>query len=175
MTHLKYADDTLIFCGSEEDQLQYLRVILVLFEGILGLHMTWRKSFQYHIPDVANMEALNIMLVARWNPFLPHTWGMPFRDKCKSLVFWNTVIAKCEKNWPDGKNSTCLLEVVTQINSVVDSIPTYMMSQFPTLAGLSTDWTESEGKVPMEGYKRMKIVLSRKSYGREIKKENGII
>lgn len=62
MTHLKYADDILIFCGSEEDQLQYLRVILVLFEGILRLHMTWRKSFQYHITDVANMETMNIML-----------------------------------------------------------------------------------------------------------------
>lgn len=39
VTHLQYADDTLIFCDAEEDQLKHLRVILVLFEGISGLHI----------------------------------------------------------------------------------------------------------------------------------------
>ena len=45
MTHLQYADDTLILCDAEEDQLKTLWVILVLFEGISGLLINWRKSF----------------------------------------------------------------------------------------------------------------------------------
>lgn len=44
VTHLQYAEDTLIFCGAEEEPLRHLRVILVLFEGIFGLHINWRKS-----------------------------------------------------------------------------------------------------------------------------------
>ena len=39
VTHLQYTDDTLIFYGEEDEQLRYLRVILILFEGISGLHV----------------------------------------------------------------------------------------------------------------------------------------
>ncbi|XP_016464777.1 putative mitochondrial protein AtMg01250 [Nicotiana tabacum] len=44
ITHLQYADDTLVFCDAEEEQLRFLRIILVLFEGISGLHINCRKS-----------------------------------------------------------------------------------------------------------------------------------
>lgn len=36
ITHLQYADDTLILCDADEGQLKMLRVILVLFEGERG-------------------------------------------------------------------------------------------------------------------------------------------
>lgn len=54
ITHLQYADDTLIMCEAKEEQLKILRVILVLFEGISGLHINWRKSFLYPINEVQN-------------------------------------------------------------------------------------------------------------------------
>lgn len=47
-THLQYADDTLIFCGAKEDQYRYLRIILVLCEGVSGQHINWRKSIISH-------------------------------------------------------------------------------------------------------------------------------
>ncbi|WMV19021.1 hypothetical protein MTR67_012406 [Solanum verrucosum] len=37
VTHLQYADDTLIFCDADEEQLRSLRVILVLFEVLDAL------------------------------------------------------------------------------------------------------------------------------------------
>ncbi|XP_060190805.1 secreted RxLR effector protein 78-like [Lycium barbarum] len=58
VTHLQYADDTLIFCDAEEERLRFLRMILVLFEGIYGLHINWRKSFLYPINEVPNMNLL---------------------------------------------------------------------------------------------------------------------
>ncbi|KAG5620180.1 hypothetical protein H5410_005398 [Solanum commersonii] len=44
-----YADDTLIFCDTDNSQLKYLRVILILFEAISGLHINWGTSFIF--PD----------------------------------------------------------------------------------------------------------------------------
>ena len=35
VTHLQYADDTLIFCDAEEKQLKILRVILILLKQLL--------------------------------------------------------------------------------------------------------------------------------------------
>lgn len=35
ITHLPYADDTLLFCDADEEQLRFLRVILVYLKGSL--------------------------------------------------------------------------------------------------------------------------------------------
>ena len=46
MTHLLYADDTIIFCEEEQEQLlshQNDRIILVFFEACSGLKVNWRK------------------------------------------------------------------------------------------------------------------------------------
>ena len=47
VTNLQYADDTLIFCDADEEQIKILRVILIPFEGMSGLHTNWEKSFLY--------------------------------------------------------------------------------------------------------------------------------
>lgn len=44
ITHLQCADDILIFYGAEEEQFLILRLILVYFEAISGLHINWNKS-----------------------------------------------------------------------------------------------------------------------------------
>lgn len=62
MTQLQYVDDTLICYRAKNDQLRYLRVMLILFVGFSGLHINWRKSFFYPINDVANMVQLVAIL-----------------------------------------------------------------------------------------------------------------
>jgi len=74
VTHLQYADDTLIFCDAEEEQLKYLRVILVLFEGISDLHIHWRKHVMYLINEVNNMSCLASILGGEIGFCLIHTW-----------------------------------------------------------------------------------------------------
>ncbi|XP_059284834.1 uncharacterized protein LOC132038129 [Lycium ferocissimum] len=105
MTHLQYADDTLILC--EEEQLKILRVILVLFEG-------------------GEVGAL------------PTTYlGMPLGAKSKSTGIWNNVIEKCEKKLARWKSQYLSFGGrLTLINSVLDALPTYMMSLFPIPAGI---------------------------------------
>ena len=62
LTHLLYADDTVVFCEAEQEQVCYLRVILVVFEACSGLKVNWRKSSIFPIKEVQQIEALASIL-----------------------------------------------------------------------------------------------------------------
>lgn len=84
VTHSQYTDDTLIFCDADERQLLILRSILVLFEGVSGLHINWRESQLYPINEVYNIVDLSRILGGEIG-FL----GMPLGAKSKALNIWN--------------------------------------------------------------------------------------
>lgn len=44
ISHLQFADDTMIFCNANETQLGFLRCILCCFEAISGLSINLDKS-----------------------------------------------------------------------------------------------------------------------------------
>lgn len=58
ITHLQYADDTLVFCDAGRDQLLLLRLVFILFEAISGLHINWNKSFIYSVNEVMEIHSL---------------------------------------------------------------------------------------------------------------------
>ena len=63
--------------------------------------------------------------------------GMPLGAKSKALNIWNPVIEKCEKKLTRWKSQYISFGGrVTLINSVVDALPTYMMSIFPIPNGV---------------------------------------
>lgn len=51
-------DDSSIFCDADIDQVKHLRVILVIFEVVLGLHVNWSKSMLFPVKEVANIQVL---------------------------------------------------------------------------------------------------------------------
>ena len=69
---------------------------------------------------------------------LPTTYlGMPLGAKSKSIGIWNGVIEKCEKRLVNWKSQYLSLGGrLTPINSVLDSMPAYMMSLFPIPDGV---------------------------------------
>ncbi|WMV11476.1 hypothetical protein MTR67_004861 [Solanum verrucosum] len=132
ISHLQYADDTLVFCDAESEQLKHLRAIFIMFEAISGLHINWGKSFIYPVNEVPQISLLANILGGKIGE-LPTTYlGMPLGAKSKSLSIWNSVVEKCERklvNWKSQYLSSG--GRVTLINSVLDAMPTYMMSLFP--------------------------------------------
>ena len=52
VTHLLFADDTLVFCYSSRDQMMYLKWILLLFEALSGMWINLEKSSIVPMGDV---------------------------------------------------------------------------------------------------------------------------
>ncbi|XP_075092306.1 uncharacterized protein LOC107821421 [Nicotiana tabacum] len=111
ITHLQYADDTLVFCDAEKDQLRFLRIILVLFEGVSGLHINWRKSNIFPINEVNNMGQLTQILGGEVGSLPTVYLGMPLGARSKSKEIWNSVIEKCEKKLSRWKSQYLSLGV----------------------------------------------------------------
>lgn len=127
ITHFPYADETLIFCDAE------VRIILVLFEGISRLHINWKKSPLLQINEVTNMEALTMILGKKWGHFL-HLYWQAIGAKSKSIAIWNNVQEKYKKKLSRWKCQYLSLGGrLTLKNSILDSLPTYMISLSPSL------------------------------------------
>lgn len=58
ISHLMYANDTLVMCDATLEQLQHQRVILTVFESVSGLHVNWRKSLIFPVYRVPNIKIL---------------------------------------------------------------------------------------------------------------------
>lgn len=54
VSHLLYADDTLLFCGEDRSQVIKLNLILHFFEAVSGLHTDMSKSTIYPVNFKAN-------------------------------------------------------------------------------------------------------------------------
>ncbi|XP_055815781.1 uncharacterized protein LOC129885509 [Solanum dulcamara] len=130
--HLLYADYTIIFCEAEADQVKYIRVILVVFEGVSGLKVNWRKSNLFPIKEVSNIQSLADILGCGGENLPIVYLGMPLGYKHNEVVIWDSIIEKTVKRLSQWKAQYLSLGGrVTLINSVLDSLPTYVMSLFP--------------------------------------------
>lgn len=102
-----------------------------------GLHVNWRKSFLYPVNEVPNMEIFKSILGGEVG-VLPTTYlGMPLGTKSNFMEIRDGVIEKCEKRLARWKSQYLSLGGrLTLINSVLDALPTYMMSLFPIPPGI---------------------------------------
>ncbi|WMV08457.1 hypothetical protein MTR67_001842 [Solanum verrucosum] len=132
VSHLLYADDSLVFCDAEVTQIRHLRAILTIFEGISGLHVNWHKSCLYPVNQVPNMQTLAENLGCQVASLPTKYLGMPLGAKNKELEVWCEVLERSERKLATWKSQYLSLGGrLTLIKSVMDSQPTYMMSLFP--------------------------------------------
>jgi len=62
VSHLLFADDTLIFCDPIVDQIRDLRCLLLCFEAASGLRINFSKSEMVPVGEVGNVEELASIL-----------------------------------------------------------------------------------------------------------------
>ena len=73
ISHLLFADDTLVFCKDTEEQMVFLSWILLCFEALSGLRVNLEKSAILLVGEVENIDQLAYELGYRVGT-LPSTW-----------------------------------------------------------------------------------------------------
>ena len=81
VSHLLFADDTLIFCGADLDQVLFLRMILIWFEVVSELKINLDKSELVPVGMVDNLDLLLIVLGCKQGTHPMKYLGLPLGAK----------------------------------------------------------------------------------------------
>ena len=112
--------------------IRIVRMILVVLEAVSGLAVNWRKSCIYPIKEVTQIQALANILGCRIEKLPTVYLDMPLGNNHKELVIQNDIIEKTEKKLANWKSQYLSFGGRTiLIYSILDSLPTYVMSLFP--------------------------------------------
>ena len=142
LSHLLFADDTLIFCNDDQVQITHLRAVFSWFEAVSGLKVNLAKSEMVPVGVVPNLGSL-VELMGCNIRSLPMTYlGLPLGANFNSKTIWNTVIKKMDKKLGGWKRLYLSKGgKLTLLRSTLSSIPTYFLSLFHLPAGVAT-WLE---------------------------------
>ncbi len=77
ISHLLYADDTILFCDACPEQVTYIRRVLTCFEAVIGLRVNMIKSEMMPIGEVENLYSLADILSCRVGALPLNYLGMP--------------------------------------------------------------------------------------------------
>ncbi|RVW78761.1 putative mitochondrial protein [Vitis vinifera] len=91
VSHLLFADDTLVFCEASEDQMVYLSCLLMWFEVISGLRINLDKSEILSVGRVENLEALALEAGCKVGRLSSSYLGIPLGANHKSVAVWDGV------------------------------------------------------------------------------------
>ena len=106
ISHLLFADDTLVFCKPDVSNLGYLRCILLLFEAMSGLRVNLSKSALIPVGEVPNVQDL-ARFFGCGVEFLPSSYlGLPLGASYKSIA-GTQLLRGSIKNWQVGSLSFC--------------------------------------------------------------------
>uniref|UniRef100_A0A2N9I916 Reverse transcriptase domain-containing protein n=1 Tax=Fagus sylvatica TaxID=28930 RepID=A0A2N9I916_FAGSY len=94
ISHLLFADDTLIFCEADPEHIVHLRSILLWFEAISGLRANLGKSELVQVSEVPFLEELADIMGCKTSTLPMKYLGLPLGAKFKSKDIWNPIVEK---------------------------------------------------------------------------------
>ena len=97
ITHLLFADDTLVFCEPSTDQVSYLSWLFMWFEAMSGLKVNLDKSEIIAVGRVENVEEVALEFGCKVSK-LPSTYlGLPLGARFKEVATWDGVEERLRK------------------------------------------------------------------------------
>uniref|UniRef100_A0A2N9FDH1 Reverse transcriptase domain-containing protein n=1 Tax=Fagus sylvatica TaxID=28930 RepID=A0A2N9FDH1_FAGSY len=107
VSHLLFADDTIVFCDAELEQLLHLRMVLLCFEAVTG------------------------SLCCRIGSLPMSYLGLPLGASFKASSVWNPILEKIERRLAGWKKLYLSKGGrITLLKSTLASLPTYYLSLF---------------------------------------------
>ena len=123
ISHLLFADDTLVFCQASQDQLTYLSWLLMWFEAVSGLRINLEKSELILVVRVENIDDLALDFGCRVGS-LPSTYlGLPLGAPFKTVSVWDGVeerfrkrLAMWKRQYLSKEGRATLIEALCRIS-----------------------------------------------------------
>ena len=131
ISHLLFADDTLIFSDANPNHILHLRLLFSWFEAISRLKINLSKSEMVPVGQVPNIEVLADILGCNITQLPMSYLGLPLDAKFKSKQIWDPISEKME--WKLAGWQRMYLSKrgrVTLIKSTLSSLPTYFFFSF---------------------------------------------
>ena len=138
ISHLQYADDTIIFCPPDIEFLCNIKRSLIAFHIASGLNVNFHKSALYGI-NVDEAWLLNTadILLCRTG-VLPFTYlGLPIGGNSSRINTWEPIITRMNNKLATWKGH--MLSIggrLTLLKASLSSLPLYYMSLFPVPKGI---------------------------------------
>lgn len=102
VSHLQYANDTLLFCNTNDDQVKNMVAILTCFEVVSGLNINLSKSALLGISvDNTCLHHFADILGCKVNSFPSSYLALPLCLNRVPNSVWNPVVEKIEKKLPN--------------------------------------------------------------------------
>ncbi|KAJ9699196.1 hypothetical protein PVL29_008009 [Vitis rotundifolia] len=131
ISHLLFADDTIVFCEAKKDYLTYLSWILMWFEAASGLRINLEKSEVIPVGEVEDVAGLAAELGCKAGQLPSVYLGLPLGAPNKSSYMWDGVEERMR-----GKLALWKRQYIskggriTLIKSTLASMPLYHLSLF---------------------------------------------
>jgi hypothetical protein len=132
VSHLLFADDTLVFCEANESQIRHVGALLVCFEAVAGLKVNLSKSALIPVGLQGEVDQLAGMLGCGRGDLPLKYLGLPLGAPFKLKAMWadlEDLMARRLAPWKRLYLSKGAR--VTLIKSTLSNLPTYMLSLFP--------------------------------------------
>lgn len=97
LSHLLFADDTLVFCVASQDHMTYLSWLRMWFEACLGLRFNLDKSELILVGMVHNIEDLALELGCKVGNLPSRYLGLPWGAYFKFVAVWDGVEERFRK------------------------------------------------------------------------------
>ena len=142
LTHLLFADDSLLFCRATIEECQWVLDILDVYGSCSRQQINWSKTtifFSKSTTDVTRNQiklALGVLEIIQYERFL----GLPSlvgRNKKASFNYIKDRVWKKLQGWKEKLLSQAGREILIKI--VVQAIPTYTMSCFKLPIGICSE------------------------------------
>lgn len=131
VSHLQFADDTLVFLDADITQIRYLKYLLLTYEMATGLRTNFAKTNIFPVGEVPNMEELTDIMGCTSGSFPSSYLGLPLGAKSRGRGIWDKVIEACKARLPTWKCGPFSKGgKLTLIKSVLLSLPVYQFSLF---------------------------------------------
>ncbi|KAJ9697646.1 hypothetical protein PVL29_006989 [Vitis rotundifolia] len=139
VSHLQFADDTILFANSCEEELQTLKSLLLVFGQVSELKVNLDKSnllgINLHQNHLSRLALLLDCKASDW-PLL--YLGLPLGGNPTACGFWDPVVERISRRL-DGWQKTYLSfgGKITLVHSCLSNIPSYFLSLFKIPASLA--------------------------------------